>query len=39
MSAPQILRFFSAHMQHHGYQLDRVRAASEGDVRSMSGVA
>lgn len=39
MSVPQILRFFSAHMQHHGYQLDRVRAASEGDVHSMSGVA
>lgn len=39
MSVPHILRFFSAHIQHHGYQLARIRVASEGTVYSMSGVA
>jgi len=39
MSVPQILRFFSAHIQHHGYQLARIRATSEGTFQSLSGVA
>jgi len=30
MSVPQILRFFSAHIQHHGFQLTRLRTGSEG---------
>ena len=29
MSLPQVLRFFSAHIQHHGFQLARIRGASE----------
>ena len=28
MSVPQVLRFFWVHTHHHGYQLDRLRAAS-----------
>lgn len=30
MSLPQILRFFSVHIRHHGFQLARLGAASEG---------
>jgi len=29
MTAPQILRFFSVHMHHHRFQLDRLRLACE----------
>ncbi len=30
MTVPQILQFFSVHIQHHRFQVDRLRVATEG---------
>ncbi|MEP7066202.1 MAG: DinB family protein [Gemmatimonadota bacterium] len=37
MNIPQILRFFSAHIHHHGYQIARIAEASERTVEFPSG--